>query len=85
VSLHVVDARVRRGRLLRVHHATYRVASQKPTIRTLAMAAVLATAGPEHAHVAISHVGAAVLWAFPAGIRPNVSTSVELRRGGSRA
>jgi predicted transcriptional regulator of viral defense system len=65
VSLHVVDARVRRGRLLRVHQATYRVASQEPTIRTLAMAAVLATAGPERAHVAISHVGAAVLWGFP--------------------
>jgi hypothetical protein len=65
VSPQVVDARVRRGRLVRVHQAVYRVASQEPTFRTLAMAAVLATSRSRGADVAISHAGAALLWAFP--------------------
>jgi hypothetical protein len=65
VPPHVVDGRVRRGRLVVVHHGVYRVASQEPTIRTLAVAAGLATARTCPADVAISHVGAAVLWGWP--------------------
>jgi predicted transcriptional regulator of viral defense system len=71
VSGHVLDARVRRGWLVPVHRAVYRLAEAEPTIRTRAAAAVLATCRGNPDAVAISHVGAVVLWGY-AGWDPPV-------------
>jgi very-short-patch-repair endonuclease len=59
-----LDGQVRRGRLVRVHQAVYRLATSEPSVLTFAAAAILATSGSNHGRVAISHVGAAVLRGF---------------------
>jgi predicted transcriptional regulator of viral defense system len=64
VSRDVLDSRVRRGRLVRVHQAVYRLATWEPGVRTLAAAAVLATSHGTGGRVAISHAGAAALRGF---------------------
>jgi predicted transcriptional regulator of viral defense system len=62
---HALDVRVRRGGLVAMHQAVYRLGTAEPTIRTRAAAAVLATSRGMQGGVAVSHVGAAVLWGYP--------------------
>jgi hypothetical protein len=64
VSRHLLDARVRQGRLTPVHQAVYHLATSEFTIRSRAAAAVLATAHARRGRAAISHFAAAALWEF---------------------
>jgi hypothetical protein len=72
VSPHVLDRRVRSGRLLLVHHGVYRLGTEEPTAWTFAMAAVLATSGGRSTGVVVSHAAAAVLWEYPGWDRPDI-------------
>jgi hypothetical protein len=64
VALHLLDARVRSGHLIVRHRGVYSLAESAATIRSRAAAAVLATSRGSPQDVAVSHVGAALLWEF---------------------